>query len=446
MLLLATTLAVAAAPVEGVAGSEVEPIESAASEGPAGTLPPKILVLRWSIASGAELDGSQLLDDLLTSEVAQAQPSSEVVGMADVEALLDVEQAKDLIGCDDVTCTAEIGLALDAELLVQGSLGTIGDRTFAVLKAIETRDATVIARVDGSTAEKDVTPLLEKLVHQLFGVESAPVYTTLPGTSFEQWLSRMQDLAYAPLRCGETVECLRIALGRIEDIEFLLGRDDWPPELEQHRDALHARLQSLHAHAARLRTLLYAPQQPQPVVHVSEPARQPVVVVVREPPPSRAETPPTTTPSWSPPKPPRFAVPVRPPWTRTRAAPRLPSVQPQERSQSRRARAAPSEASIFERSEARAASSRRRVTPLTEVAPRTTSRSRIPRSVKPQTRRASSGASPAVQTIKRAASKLSPARTTRAKARSEKANPAKTGPKNTSRRSTSSSRKRTVPR
>ncbi len=434
LLLFAAEPAVKA-PVQ--AAVPVSAVDEAGAEAP-----PKILVMRWSIASGAEVQGSQLFDDLLTSMVADAQPDSEVVGMADVEALLDIEQAKDLIGCADVTCTAEIGLALDAELLVQGSLGKIGDRLFVVLKVIEARDATVAARVDGSTTREDATPLMEKLVYEVFGVESATVYT-LPGASYEQWLSRMQDLAYAPLRCGETEACLRIALGRIEDIEFLLSKDDWPPELEEHREALVARLASLRSHAARLRELLHGTQtQTSPTLSASTPVRNPVVIVIQEPvrPTSSAERAPMNQPSpvvqpVAPPR--RYRTPVRLPSARPRPASSqgaytpVPAPAPAPKARATRASATPKR---NYQTVKRSSSARRKAAQAIQkvTTPRAKTRSRVP--FVRSSMQSTSSPSRAVRTTKAAASKVT-----------QKRAPTKKTPARPVRRTTTS-RTKTVPR
>ncbi len=50
-----------------------------------------------------------------------------VTTIADLNAMLQAEAAKDLLDCDDVSCAAEIGGAVGADRILAGSIGRIGN-------------------------------------------------------------------------------------------------------------------------------------------------------------------------------------------------------------------------------------------------------------------------------------------------------------------------------
>src|SRR5262245_44085023 len=63
----------------------------------------------------------------------------EVISRSDIDAMLGLENIKDQLGCDDVTCAAQLGGALGADLLLAGQAARLGDSIIIVLKLIDTR-------------------------------------------------------------------------------------------------------------------------------------------------------------------------------------------------------------------------------------------------------------------------------------------------------------------
>ncbi|MEL6543640.1 MAG: hypothetical protein AAFQ82_03380 [Myxococcota bacterium] len=120
---------------------------------------PKILVMGWSVGSGIELS-HEMLDEILVDAVRRHSPGIQVTGFREVEALLDLEQARDLIGCDDVSCSAEIGLALQTERVVLGTIGRIGGRVHLALKVVDARSSKIVRRVNASTRTLERLPAL----------------------------------------------------------------------------------------------------------------------------------------------------------------------------------------------------------------------------------------------------------------------------------------------
>jgi TolB-like protein len=85
-----------------------------------------------------------ILDDLLLAAVSK-HTGYEVIGISDIEAMLGLEKLKDVLGCDDVTCAAEIGGSLGIDHLLAGSVSQLGDNVIINLKLINT----AAQKVDG---------------------------------------------------------------------------------------------------------------------------------------------------------------------------------------------------------------------------------------------------------------------------------------------------------
>jgi hypothetical protein len=69
------------------------------------------------------------------------------VTQADVAALLGVERSREMMGCSDSGCLAEIGGALGADRVVHGSLGKVGESLVVNLSALDPRRASAPASV-----------------------------------------------------------------------------------------------------------------------------------------------------------------------------------------------------------------------------------------------------------------------------------------------------------
>lgn len=260
---------------------------------------PNVLVMPWSIALGASY--GPVLDELLTQAVAERLPEHRVVGLRDVEALLNLELAKDLIGCDDVACAAEIGAALQAEVLIRASMGTVGSRVIAVMKRIDTASGTVVGRVERSMPrDGDIETLIARLADDLLRPERRRFTLRLPGRTHAQWTERVQMLAHGSLKCFTDDECLKLYTRNARAIGFLLTHRDEPATVRAHRPALEARLAYLQGEERRLRESLQAKREPEVKVVEAPATAQPVQVVVVSVPTPPAQSTRTNPPSKKP--------------------------------------------------------------------------------------------------------------------------------------------------
>lgn len=92
-------------------------------------------------------DAAAVLGQVVAAEAGKLQGYT-LLTSADVRAVLDQEASKQLVGCDDTGCLAELAEALDAELVVSGKVGETPDGTPLVsLTLINARALVVVNRV-----------------------------------------------------------------------------------------------------------------------------------------------------------------------------------------------------------------------------------------------------------------------------------------------------------
>jgi hypothetical protein len=106
----------------------------------------KVVVLPLVALGGVTKETTQLLGDALAGELRR-RPGVSVLTQSDVAALLGVEKTRQMMGCADSGCLAEIGGALGADRVVHGSLGRVGGSLVVNLSALDPRRASAPASV-----------------------------------------------------------------------------------------------------------------------------------------------------------------------------------------------------------------------------------------------------------------------------------------------------------
>jgi len=97
-------------------------------------------------ARGVDARLADALLDIVAEEAARV-PSQKVLTRKEMEAILTEEARKQLVGCDDTSCLAELAGALNASFLISGEVARIGGKTLLTLQLINHRYATVVNRV-----------------------------------------------------------------------------------------------------------------------------------------------------------------------------------------------------------------------------------------------------------------------------------------------------------
>ena len=153
--------------------SPLAPVEKTASANL-----PALLIMPLKSELGLEVH-ARALDEMILTAV-QGIGRHKVLGPADLNAILGIEQIKDAMGCDEVSCAAEIGGALGAPFLVAGQLGRLGDQAVLSLRLMDTKEPSVLARSSarGGTDGDALATMMANAVGELFQVEVKPPQKT----------------------------------------------------------------------------------------------------------------------------------------------------------------------------------------------------------------------------------------------------------------------------
>jgi TolB-like protein len=105
----------------------------------------RVVVMDIKSIQGVSEGTATILTDILVAEVS-GLGVFEVVGSREISALVGLERQRQLLGCNDSGCLAEIGGALGAEYLLSGQVGKIGSRYHLSLTLSSTSQARAVAR------------------------------------------------------------------------------------------------------------------------------------------------------------------------------------------------------------------------------------------------------------------------------------------------------------
>jgi hypothetical protein len=125
----------------------------------------KLVVLPLAPLGGVADGTARLLGDALAGELRRRAGVS-VLTQSDVAALLGLEKTRQMLGCSEAGCMAEIGGALGADRVVHGSLGRVGDSLVVNLSALDPKRGRAAASVSerlrgaGDEAFLDALPTL----------------------------------------------------------------------------------------------------------------------------------------------------------------------------------------------------------------------------------------------------------------------------------------------
>jgi TolB-like protein len=134
---------------------------------------PKLVVMPLQ-SSGLAPTSVATLDELLADFVRRLG-MHQVIGKSDIDAMLGLENMKDQLGCDNVSCAAEIGGALGAQMLLAGRVAKLGDNLIIVVKLIDAAKQQVSNSVQhkASNDENRYDEAVNDAVRKLFGLSGA---------------------------------------------------------------------------------------------------------------------------------------------------------------------------------------------------------------------------------------------------------------------------------
>ncbi len=131
-----------------------------------------VLVLPIVAQGAAERDLAEQLTAYLTAK-SGAGERYKLQSLREVEGALTQEQTRQVAGCDQLGCAAEIAGALNTDEIVLGTLGRVGSEYVLTLTRIRARDASVLGRVAERFSERNRSAMLDNMPAasaQLFGL------------------------------------------------------------------------------------------------------------------------------------------------------------------------------------------------------------------------------------------------------------------------------------
>jgi hypothetical protein len=123
--------------------------------------PPKatsILLLPVHPAAPELSDASQTVDDTVLATMREYE-GVHLTTTSDVQTMLGLERTKDIMGCDGVSCSAEIAGALNADNVLTGVLRHTGDKWQLSLRLISSRSSQVLGAELGEVRPDDTSRL-----------------------------------------------------------------------------------------------------------------------------------------------------------------------------------------------------------------------------------------------------------------------------------------------
>ena len=138
------------------------------------TPPTKVAVFEIQARTGVSKDLAEPLADLVANAVRSLKKYS-VVGKSDIQSLIGLQKMKDAIGCDNVSCFAELGGALGVDYIIAGNVSRVGSALLLNLRLIDPNKAEVAGGVSHKVfgGDEAIIDAIPPAVAELFGVPSA---------------------------------------------------------------------------------------------------------------------------------------------------------------------------------------------------------------------------------------------------------------------------------
>jgi len=145
-----------------------------------------VVIMDFASKGGVSQDQMDALGDLLSTQISSMGPFK-VISKNDIKAALQLENQRALLGCDDVSCVAELGGALGARWVVVGNASRFGQSYLMNLKILDAEQIKVTAAVARKVKgdQSDLIDILGEAVHDLF-TKAAPATGHKPA----EWKSR----------------------------------------------------------------------------------------------------------------------------------------------------------------------------------------------------------------------------------------------------------------
>ncbi|MBW2704339.1 MAG: hypothetical protein JRF33_26270 [Deltaproteobacteria bacterium] len=144
--------------------------------------PVPVAVMEFASKGGVTQEQMDALGDMLANNI-RAAGKYKVIGNSDIRAALNLESQKQLLGCNDDSCVAEIGGALGVRWVVLGNISQFGETYLLNLKLLDVEKVSVAQGISkkidgGQSALIDALPIaaaeLMKAAEQAMGMGESP--------------------------------------------------------------------------------------------------------------------------------------------------------------------------------------------------------------------------------------------------------------------------------
>lgn len=174
-----------------------------AAEPAAGAKPPLRLGAPGLSSTGLSADESRFFSEHLAQELSLAGVA--ITTPAEIASVLGLERQKQLLGCGDSSCSAEIGAALGVDGLVTGTVAKVGGAFQVNVKVVSAANGATLSvasvRADSDKALLDeLSRLARALAAELFAkLDRAPVKSAA-AESLES--GKVRRLSWIPAAVG----------------------------------------------------------------------------------------------------------------------------------------------------------------------------------------------------------------------------------------------------
>jgi len=108
---------------------------------------PKIAIMELKPGQGLDARAAGTLTTVLTADAARI--GFDVISQADITAMLAFQKQRQMLGCTDDGCLAELGGALGADFVLSGEAAVVGSRNHVSLVVVDAKKAKVLGRNAG---------------------------------------------------------------------------------------------------------------------------------------------------------------------------------------------------------------------------------------------------------------------------------------------------------
>ncbi len=157
---------------------------------------PRLAVLDVRAGVGISPELARGLGDALTHEVRRRNPDVDVLGATEIRSMLEVQREKSKLGCQDVSCLAEIGGALGADRIITTGLNKFGDTYLFTLQLVDVRRARVVRDAAEKLSGNDQGELLSAVERAVTGIFPEAIQPPMVATP-NQYPARL-SLIYDP--------------------------------------------------------------------------------------------------------------------------------------------------------------------------------------------------------------------------------------------------------